>query len=63
MTLRRMSSSLDDELIVTLADGRAMSAPLVWFPRVLRTQARTTLGSGNRLGRAKAFIGQISTRT
>jgi hypothetical protein len=25
----------DDELTVTLADGRRISAPLVWFPRLL----------------------------
>jgi hypothetical protein len=29
----------DDELIVTLADGRAVSAPLVWFPRLLNASA------------------------
>ena len=29
----------EDELIVTLADGRAMSAPLVWFPRLLSASA------------------------
>jgi hypothetical protein len=27
----------DDELIVTLADGRAVSAPLVWFSRLLNS--------------------------
>lgn len=26
----------DDELIVTLADARRVSAPLTWFPRLLR---------------------------
>jgi hypothetical protein len=26
----------DDFLIVTLADGRELSAPLAWFPRLLR---------------------------
>lgn len=26
----------DDELIVTLADGRRVSAPLEWFPRLLQ---------------------------
>src|SRR5947208_7478814 len=26
----------DDELIVTLVDGRRVSAPLPWFPRLLR---------------------------
>jgi Protein of unknown function (DUF2442) len=25
----------DERLIVTLADGRELSAPLVWFPRLL----------------------------
>jgi hypothetical protein len=29
----------DDELIVVLADGRTLSAPLVWFPRLLRATA------------------------
>lgn len=26
----------EDELIVTLADGRRVSAPLEWFPRLLK---------------------------
>jgi hypothetical protein len=34
----------DDELIVTLADGRAMSAPLVWFPRLLNASAEQRKG-------------------
>jgi hypothetical protein len=29
-------SFTDDELIVTLADARRVSAPLEWFPRLLR---------------------------
>lgn len=29
-------SFTDDELIVTLADARRISAPLEWFPRLLR---------------------------
>lgn len=29
-------SFTDDELIVTLVDGRRVSAPLEWFPRLLR---------------------------
>ena len=33
----------DDELVVTLADGRSVSAPLEWFPRLLRaTPAQRT---------------------
>ena len=32
-----------DELVVTLADGRSISAPLEWFPRLLRaTPAQRT---------------------
>lgn len=34
----------DDELIVELADGRSLSVPLVWFPRLLNA----TLESRNR---------------
>jgi hypothetical protein len=29
-------SCTDDELLVTLADGRRVSAPLEWFPRLLK---------------------------
>jgi hypothetical protein len=28
------ASCTDDELIVALADGRTLSVPLVWFPRL-----------------------------
>lgn len=28
----------DDELIVGLADGRRIAAPLAWFPRLLRAR-------------------------
>lgn len=27
-------TATDDELIVTLSDGRSVSAPIVWFPRL-----------------------------
>jgi len=29
----------DERLIVTLADGRELSAPLAWFPRLLEATA------------------------
>lgn len=29
----------DDELVVHLADGRTVSVPLVWFPRILNASA------------------------
>ena len=34
--LARQVEVTDDELIVVLADGRRISAPLAWFPRLLR---------------------------
>ncbi len=41
----------DDELIVTLVDGRKVSAPLEWFPRLLRAtpqqRAKWRLIGGN----------------
>ncbi len=30
---------LDDRLIVILADGRELAAPLAWFPRLLEASA------------------------
>jgi len=29
----------DDELVVSLADGRSISAPLAWYPRLLHATA------------------------
>ena len=29
----------DDELVVALSDGRTLSVPLAWFPRLLRATA------------------------
>lgn len=34
-TLARDVKITDDELLVELTDGRKISAPLVWFPRLL----------------------------
>ena len=34
--LARHVDVTEDELTVVLADGRRISAPLVWFPRLLR---------------------------
>jgi len=30
----------DDELVVHLADGRTVSVPLAWFPRLLHASAK-----------------------
>ncbi len=32
-------SFTEDEIVVALADGRRVSAPLEWFPRLLRATA------------------------
>jgi hypothetical protein len=45
-------SFTDDALVVDLSDGRVLSAPLVWFPRLLRAtppqrQHWTLLGGGH----------------
>lgn len=37
--LARNVSVTEDELTVELADGRRISAPLVWFPRLLAADA------------------------
>ena len=37
--LAREVSISDDELTVRLADGRAITVPLVWFPRLLNATA------------------------
>lgn len=33
----------DDHLVVTLADGREVAAPLVWFPRLIGASAEQRL--------------------
>jgi len=37
--LARTVEVTDDELTVGLADGRVITVPLVWFPRLLRASA------------------------
>lgn len=37
--LARDVSCTDDELVVSLADGRVLSVPLAWFPRLLGATA------------------------
>ena len=37
--LARSVAVTDDELTVRLADGRAITVPLVWFPRLLKADA------------------------
>jgi len=37
--LARSVAVTDDELTVWLADGRAITVPLVWFPRLLNADA------------------------
>lgn len=37
--LARDVAVTDDELVVSLADGRRISVPLAWFPRLLHAPA------------------------
>jgi len=44
-TARPIADAVDvrftpDAIVVTLADGRSVSAPLGWFPRLLRANAK-----------------------
>lgn len=44
LTVKPIADAVDvtftkDALVVTLADGRSVSAPLEWFPRLLRATA------------------------
>ena len=51
----------DDDLTVGLADGRAITVPLVWFPRLLRAtvSARSKWSSSVT---ARASTGRTPTR-
>lgn len=49
----------DDDLVVTLVDGRKLSVPIVWFPKL----ANATLEQlENYWETAKVYIGQILTK-
>lgn len=52
----------DDAISVTLRDGRVISVPLAWYPRLLSATAPQ-----RRIGELQeavmAFTGQISTKT
>jgi hypothetical protein len=52
----------DDELRVSLTDGRWLSAPLVWFPRLAHASP-TERANHELLGMGKAAIGRDSMRT
>ena len=52
----------DDRLIVALADGRELSAPLAWFPR-LWTLSPSKVGNGGSSGADTAFTGPRLMRT
>lgn len=47
---------------VALADGREVSAPIAWFPR-LRDASAEQRANWRLIGRVKASIGRTSTRT
>ncbi|MFZ0545743.1 MAG: DUF2442 domain-containing protein [Candidatus Promineifilaceae bacterium] len=45
----------DDTLTVELADGRTLSVPIAWYPRLLHGRQNAIIGNGLETGRG--FIG------
>ena len=52
----------DDELVVLLADGRRISAPLAWFPRLLMVPPPHSARTSNSLAKAWESTGPMSTK-
>jgi hypothetical protein len=52
----------DDELIVTLVDGRRVSAPLAWFPRLL-SASPAQRKNWRLIAAASAFTGMMWMKT
>ncbi|EJW09842.1 hypothetical protein A33M_0937 [Rhodovulum sp. PH10] len=44
----------DDRLVVVLADGREIAAPLVWFPRLIEASAEAR-GNWRLIGRGQGI--------
>lgn len=61
MTIRAVSFTTDS-LNVTFADGREVSAPLVWFPRLLNATDAEHF-DWRLIGRRIGIIGPTSTKT
>jgi hypothetical protein len=51
-----------DSLVVDLADGRTVSAPLAWYPRLVHGSP-SERGNWRFIGAGKAFTGQILMKT
>jgi hypothetical protein len=51
-----------DELITDFADGRRISLPLAWYPRLLHATP-TERDNWRLVGNGEAFTGPTSTRT
>jgi hypothetical protein len=52
----------EDSLAVDLSDGRTISVPLVWYPRLLHGSPRER-NNWRLIAAAKAYTGPTSTRT
>jgi hypothetical protein len=52
----------DNQVVVALADGRELAAPLAWFPRLEDATADQRL-NWRLIGRGTAFIGRTLTKT
>ena len=52
----------DDALMVDLMDGRTISIPLAWYPRLLHGQPQER-NNWRLIGQGRAFTGPISMKT
>lgn len=53
----------DESLIVDLMDGRMISVPLAWYPRLPHATSEHSAPSGRHAEAATAFTGRRSTKT
>lgn len=61
--IRAQAVNIDeDSLTVDLYDGRSLSVPLAWYPRLI-TQPQLSNGAGVGLEIEKEFTGRIWTKT
>jgi hypothetical protein len=52
----------DDDLCVSLMDGRTITVPLVWYPTLLHATPQNSVPTGKLQAVATASIGQMLTK-
>ena len=56
-------SCSETELVVRLTDGRTLSVPLAWFPRLAAASVTNARAIRTRLATVKGFVGRASMKT